>query len=98
MKKQSSRKTNTATWFTGSAKKVLFACIGGYAFIKTFLASVKNRIASHPPSRPTPLAFTPPNGVRRSRTSQQLIQTIPASIFSATRWARFRSLVHTDDD
>ena|SRR5690606_28020741 len=48
-----------------------------YCLIKTFFASVKKRRASHPPSRPTPEAFIPPKGVRRSRTSHELSQTIP---------------------
>ena len=41
-----------------------------------------------PPSRPIPDSFTPPNGVRRSRRYQVLTQTIPASIWPATRCAR----------
>lgn len=45
----------------------------------TFFASVKNRSASTPPSRPTPLCFMPPKGVRRSRTIQQFTHTIPDS-------------------
>ncbi len=48
-----------------------------YKAIHTFFTSVKNFIASHPPSLPTPLPFTPPKGVRKSRNNQQLIQTIP---------------------
>jgi hypothetical protein len=51
------------------------------SLMQTFFASVKNRSASTPPSRPTPLCFTPPNGVRRSRTIQQFTHTIP--VFSA---------------
>ena len=42
-----------------------------------------------------PLAFMPPNGVRRSRTFWALIQTSPLSISCATRWAREMSCVHT---
>ena len=45
--------------------------------IKIFFASVKKRSASHPPSRPTPDAFTPPKGVLKSLTSQAFIHTIP---------------------
>jgi hypothetical protein len=48
-----------------------------YFAMQTFFGSVKNRNASSPPSRPTPLAFMPPNGTRRSRTSQQFTQTVP---------------------
>ena len=39
---------------------------------------------------------TPPNGVRRSRISQVLTQTMPARSCAATRWARSRSRVQTD--
>src|SRR5262249_20225525 len=45
----------------------------------TVFGSVKNRNASSPPSRPTPLCFMPPKGVRRSRSSQQFTQTVPDS-------------------
>jgi hypothetical protein len=41
----------------------------------------KKRKASKPPSRPTPDCFIPPNGVRKSRKSHVLTQTIPLSIF-----------------
>jgi len=51
--------------------------IGSYLAMQTFFGSVKKRSASSPPSRPTPLAFIPPNGTRRSRTSQQFTQTVP---------------------
>ena len=57
---------------------------------QTFFGSVKKRNASSPPSRPTPLAFMPPNGTRRSRTIQQLTQIVPESTASAMRWARPR--------
>src|SRR5919198_724003 len=63
---------------------------------QTFFASVKNRNDSNPPSRPTPLSFIPPNGTRRSRNSQQLIQTVPLSIAAATRCARWRSRVQIE--
>src|SRR4029079_17326684 len=62
----------------------------------TFFGSVKKRNASTPPSRPTPLCLTPPNGVRRSRRIQQLIQTMPDSSREATRCARFRFVGQTD--
>src|SRR5215813_5805005 len=61
--------------------------------MQTFFGSVKNRSASSPPSRPTPLCFIPPKGTRRSRTSQQFTQTVPVLIRSATRWARLRFCV-----
>jgi hypothetical protein len=48
-----------------------------YFAMQIFLGSVKNRSASSPPSRPTPLCFIPPKGTRRSRTSQQFTQTVP---------------------
>jgi hypothetical protein len=48
-----------------------------YFAMQTFFGSVKKRSASSPPSRPTPLCFIPPNGTRRSRTSQQFTQTVP---------------------
>src|SRR5712691_6101311 len=48
-----------------------------YLAMQMFFASVKKCNASVPPSRPTPLAFMPPNGTRRSRTSQQFTQTVP---------------------
>ena len=49
----------------------------------TVFGSVKKRSASSPPSRPNPLCFIPPNGVRRSRNSQQFTQIVPLSIGSA---------------
>src|SRR6185369_7763471 len=69
-----------------------------HSFTHTFFASVKNSSDSKPPSRPTPLSRMPPNGTRRSRRSQQLIQTVPLSIAAATRCARCRSRVQTLDD
>ena len=57
----------------------------------TFLASVKKRRASVPPSRPTPLCFIPPKGVRRSRSIQQFTHTMPLLSARDTRWARFTS-------
>src|SRR5439155_4557606 len=47
------------------------------SFRHTFFGSVKNLNASRPPSRPTPESFMPPKGVRKSRSIQQLIQTMP---------------------
>src|SRR5215831_18206757 len=61
---------------------------------QTFFDSVKNRNASQPPSFPTPLFFIPPNGVRRSRSNQQLTQMIPLSTLAATRLALEISCVH----
>src|SRR4030095_10902389 len=69
-----------------------------HVFTHTFLGSVKKRKESSPPSRPTPDPLTPPNGTRRSRTIQQLIHTVPASMRSATRCARARFCVHTEAD
>src|ERR1700736_6583281 len=77
----------------GAAGAALRSAI--YFAMQMFLASVKNRNASSPPSRPTPLAFMAPYGTRRSRTSQQFTQTVPVWICSATRWARFRFCVQT---
>src|SRR5436190_11459377 len=67
-----------------------------HSFTHMFFASVKNSSDSKPPSRPTPLSRMPPNGTRRSRRSQQLIQTVPLSMAAATRCARLRSRVHKD--
>src|SRR5205085_12268871 len=69
-----------------------------YFAMQIFLGSVKNRSASSPPSRPTPLCFMPPKGTRRSRTNQQFTQTVPVLIRSATRWARLRFCVQTLDE
>src|SRR6185312_985480 len=65
--------------------------------MQTFLGSVKKRIASQPPSRPTPEFLTPPKGVRKSRNSQQFIHTIPERNFSARVCARVRFSVHNID-
>src|SRR5207237_5832192 len=70
--------------------------VRAHSFTQTFFASVKNRSASIPPSRPTPDSFTPPNGVRRSRSIQQLTQTIPLCSWAATRCARDRSRVQSE--
>jgi hypothetical protein len=64
--------------------------------MQTFFDSVKKRSASTPPSRPTPEFLTPPNGVRKSRRSQQLIQTMPNSRRPETRCARSRLVVQSD--
>ena len=61
--------------------------------MQTFFASVKKRIASNPPSLPTPEFFIPPNGVLKSRSNQQLIQMIPLCTCAATRCARERFCV-----
>ena len=66
-----------------------------YLATQMFFGSVKKWSASLPPSRPTPLCFIPPKGTRRSRINQQLTQTVPVWICSATRWARFRFWVQT---
>src|SRR6185295_17714901 len=60
-----------------------------------YLLSVKARRPSTPPSRPSPLSLTPPNGAAGSDTSPRLRPTIPASIRSLTRRPRARSAVYT---
>src|SRR4051812_6399048 len=57
----------------------------GHSFTHTFFGSEKKRSASRPPSRPIPDSFMPPNGVRRSRMSQQLTHTTPLWSCAATR-------------
>src|SRR5687768_870581 len=69
-----------------------------YSLIQTFFGSVKKRSASNPPSRPTPEFFTPPKGVRKSRSSHVFTQTIPASSLWARRWHRLRSELHSEAD
>ncbi len=64
----------------------------------TVFASVKNRNASSPPSRPKPEFFIPPKGVLKSLTIQQLIHTTPDSILLATRSAFFKSVVQIEAD
>ena len=49
-----------------------------------FIGSEKKPRLQRPPSLPTPLSLTPPNGTLKSRCSQVLTQTMPVSIFSAT--------------
>ena len=66
--------------------------------MQTFFVSVKNFIASQPPSRPTPECFIPPKGVRKSRSNQQFTQTMPLLSCAATRWARFKFSVHNVAD
>src|SRR5579872_6802038 len=65
-------------------------------FMQTFLASVKKRMASKPPSRPTPDCFTPPMGTRKSRSIQQFTQMSPASSRDARRWQRDTSRLHRE--
>src|SRR5438128_1996600 len=60
----------------GAAGAALHSTI--YFAMQMFFASVKNRKASSPPSRPTPLAFMPPKGTRRSRTSQRFNPDLPS--------------------
>ena len=48
---------------------------------------------SKPPSRPKPLALTPPNGAAGLDTTPWLIPTMPNSSASLTRSARDRSRV-----
>jgi hypothetical protein len=61
--------------------------------MQTFFGSVKKCSASLPPSRPSPDCLAPPQGVRKSRNNQQLIQTMPYSRRAASRCARDRSRV-----
>jgi hypothetical protein len=60
-----------------------------------FTSEKKSSDAS-PPSRDTPDAFTPPNGMCSSRCSQQLTHTVPHSSAAATAWARLKFSVHTE--
>src|SRR2546428_1166353 len=83
-------------WVGGEDAADDFALV--HSFTHTFFASVKNSSESRPPSRPTPLSFIPPNGTRRSRSSQQLIHTVPLSIAAATRCARCRSRVQKHEE
>ena len=64
-----------------------------YQSTATYLLSVKASSPSVPPSRPSPLSFTPPNGAAGSDTSPRLRPTMPASIRSLTRRPRARSAV-----
>ena len=85
--------SHPAEWWIGPD---WFRRAASHSFTHTFLVSVKNRMASSPPSRPTPLCRMPPNGTRRSRNSQVLTHTVPQAIWSATRWARVTLRVHND--
>src|SRR5262249_7782804 len=84
--------------WVGSEEAADDFAVVAHSLTQTFFASVKNSSESKPPSRPTPLSFMPPNGTRRSRSSQQLIHTVPLSIAAAMRCARDRSRVQTLDD
>lgn len=56
---------------------------------------VKNSMESKLPSDPIPEFFIPPNGMFRSRTSQQLAHTVPTCRHLETRWSRDASWVHS---
>ena len=53
-----------------------------------FLKCVRDTLEAWNASLPKPEFFIPPKGVRKSRASQVFTHTIPASSFSAMRWAR----------
>src|SRR6266511_405514 len=61
----------------------------------TDLVSVYSCIASNPISRPYPELRMPPNGDPGFTRLYELTQTIPLSMACATRWARWRSRVHS---
>merc|ERR1712154_266528 len=63
--------------------------------MQIFLISVQKSIECKPPSLPIPDDFTPPNGTLKSLCNQQLIQTIPVSIFCATLCAFVTSFAQT---
>ncbi len=63
------------------------------AGIATYVVSRYSSIPSKPPSRPNPLAFTPPNGAAGLETRPVLMPTMPKSRDSASRMVRSRSLV-----
>ena len=69
------------------------ADVGQSAGIATYVVSRYSSIPSKPPSRPNPLAFTPPNGAAGLETSPVLMPTMPKSSDSASRMVRARSLV-----
>ena len=70
------------------------ALTGGQpAGIATYVVSRYSSIPSKPPSRPNPLAFTPPNGAAGLETRPVLMPTMPKSSDSASRMVRSRSLV-----
>ncbi len=59
----------------------------------TYVVSRYSSIPSKPPSRPNPLAFTPPNGAAGLETRPVLMPTMPKSSDSASRIVRARSRV-----
>jgi hypothetical protein len=61
----------------------------------TYLVSRYSSMPSKPPSRPKPLALTPPNGADGFDTTPALRPTMPVSSRSLTRSARCRSRVKT---
>ena len=62
-------------------------------FSATYVVSRYSSMPSKPPSRPKPLALTPPNGAAGLETSPVLIPTMPKSSDSASRMVRARSRV-----
>lgn len=59
----------------------------------TYVVSRYSSMPSKPPSRPKPLALTPPNGAAGLEISPELMPTMPYSSDSATRMVRARSRV-----
>ncbi len=59
----------------------------------TYVVSRYSSIPSKPPSRPKPLALTPPNGAAGLDTSPVLTPIMPKSSASASRIVRWRSRV-----
>ena len=62
--------------------------------IETYLRSRNSSMPHLPPSRPSPEAFTPPNGACGAEGSPSFTPTMPKSRASETRNARVRSRVH----
>ena len=60
-----------------------------------YFTSRYSSIPCFPPSRPTPLSLTPPNGAAAVDTAPVLAPTIPASSASPTRHILSASLVYT---
>src|SRR3954447_14487446 len=67
-----------------------------YSAIQVVFRPVYLSSACNDRSRPKPDCLNPPNGVCALRASTVLTDTVPARSAAATRWARERSLVHTE--
>ena len=65
----------------------------GQSASATYVVSRYSSIPSKPPSRPKPLALTPPNGAAGFDTSPVLTPIMPKSSASASRIVRWRSRV-----